>query len=26
MCADIVVRGVFFVLRFVGGKWKRIKV
>jgi Na+-driven multidrug efflux pump len=26
MCADIVVRGVFFLLRFASGKWKWIKV
>lgn len=26
MCADIWVRGVFFALRFAGGKWKTIEV
>jgi Na+-driven multidrug efflux pump len=26
MFADLFVRGAFFLLRFAGGKWKRIKV
>ena len=26
MCADIWVRGLFFALRFAGGKWKTIEV
>jgi putative MATE family efflux protein len=26
MCADILVRGPFFLVRFAGGKWKRMRV
>jgi putative MATE family efflux protein len=26
MCADILVRGTFFLVRFAGGKWKRMRV
>ena len=26
MCADIWVRGIFFVLRFAGGRWKTVEV